>query len=186
MESKEMQFFMSFKDVCKRINSSLDVSEVLHSVTENAVKMDNVKGCTIFLLDKKKKILKIRASNGLSDAFLTKGSVDAEKSMEESMTGKSVLVFDAANDPRVQYPEEAKREGISSILSVPMSVKEEIIGVLRLYTSEPREFSDVEMEFISGLADMGGIAIENASLHKNLKADYKSLVSDLHMQCVMD
>lgn len=186
METKEMQYLMSFKDVCKKINSSLDLGEVLQSITENAGKMEDVKGSTIFLLDKKQKILRVSTSYGLSEAFINKGSVDAEKSMEESLTGKPVLVLDVTNDSRIQYPEEAKKEGVASILSVPVSVKGNIIGVLRLYTSTSRQFSDVEMEFISGLADMGGIAIENARMYNHLESDYIKLMSDVHMQCYIE
>lgn len=186
MGSKEMQYFMAFKDVCKKINSSLDVGKVLNSITENAVKLPDVKGSMIFLLDKEQKILNVSASHGLSDTFINKGSVDAEKSMEESLRGKSVLVIDVTKDSRIQYPDEAKKEGVASILSVPMSVKENIIGVLRIYTSKSRQFSDIEMEFISGLADMGGIAIENAKMYNHLESDYKTLMSDVHMQCFIE
>ena len=88
--------------------------------------------------------------------------VDAEKSMVESLEGKPVLVDDVMKDARVQYPKEAKKEGIASILSVPITVMGKIIGVLRIYNSKPHEYSDDEIEFISSLADMGAIAIENA------------------------
>lgn len=58
MESIEIKYLKLFRDVCKKINSSLDFSEVLKSITENTVKVLDVKACTIFLLDKKQKILK--------------------------------------------------------------------------------------------------------------------------------
>ena len=169
MEFSEIRYLKLFRDVCMKINSSLDFSEVLNSITENTVKMLDVKACTIFLLDKKHKILKAAASYGLSKDYISKGTIDAEKSMVACLNGECVLVEDAASDPRIQYPEKAKSEGIASILSVPMSVKGQIIGVLRIYTAKPKEFSDVENEFISGLAEIGGIGIENARMiAKNL------------------
>ena len=61
-----------------------------------------------------------------------------------------------------------------------MSVKEKIIGVLRIYTSELREFSDVEKEFISGLAEIGSIGIENARMYTILKTDHEKLIYDVH------
>jgi signal transduction protein with GAF and PtsI domain len=142
--------------------------------------MLEVKGCTIFLLDKEQKRLGVSASYGLTQAYVSKGPIDAEKSITECLSGERVLVPDATNDSRVQYPEEAKREGVASILSVPMSIKERIIGVLRIYTSVPREFSDVENEFISGLAEIGSIGIENARMHDHLKGDYEKLMSDVY------
>jgi len=180
MPIQEIRFLKLFKDVCKTINSSLNIKEVLNSITENTVKTMNVKGCTIFLLDKVEKRLKISSSDGLSEAYLNKGPVDSEKSIVETLSGKWVLVPDATNDYRIQYPREAKKEGIITILSVPMSVKEKIIGVLRIYTSEPRIFTDVEKEFISGLSEIGSIGIENARMYTILKADHETLIHDVH------
>jgi transcriptional regulator with GAF, ATPase, and Fis domain len=180
MDNNELQYLSLFKDVCKKINSSLDFEEVLNKITENAVKALKVKACTVFLLDKEQERLKVSASFGLSESYLNKGPVEAKKSIEECLRGKWVLVLDTSNDLRIQYPEKAKAEGIASILAVPITVKENIIGVLRIYTSEPREFSDLEREFISGLAEIGGIGIENARMFDHLKDNYDLLIRDIH------
>lgn len=180
MAKIESEYFQLFRSVCKAISSSLDIKEVLKLITEHVVTTLDVKACTIFLLDREKNRLEISASFGLSDAYLKKGPVDSEKSIITSLSGESVLVRDATKDSRIQYPEEAKIEGIASILSVPMPVKGKVIGVLRIYTSQPREFSDIENEFVSGLAEMGGIAIENARMYQHLKADHNKLIDEVH------
>jgi len=180
MEKNGMEYFRLFRDVCKLMNSSLDVKEVLELITENIVIVLGVKASAIFLLDKKSKRLEISASYGLSEAYLKKGPVDAEKSIIESLAGNPVQVYDATNNTRTQYPEEAKKEGIASILSVPISVKGTIIGVLRIYTSQPLEFPNDEVELTCSLAEMGGIAIENAKMYHHLKIGYDSLFHDIH------
>jgi transcriptional regulator with GAF, ATPase, and Fis domain len=180
MPVQEIQYLKLFIDVFKKINSSLDFGEVLKAITENCVKLLNVKGCSIFLLDKDKKRLLVSSSYGLSEEYMRKGPVDSEKSIEDTLSGKWVLVSDAKKDHRIQYQEEAKKEGITSILSVPMSVKGTIIGVLRLYASEPRKFSELENEFISGLAEIGSIGIENARMYSHIKTDHERLISDVH------
>ncbi|TET75009.1 MAG: GAF domain-containing protein [Candidatus Heimdallarchaeota archaeon] len=180
MENKELQYFRLFRDVCKVINSTLNLEEVLKLITENVVNVLNVKACTIFLLDTVENRLKVSASYGLTEAYLKKGPIDADKSIPEVLEGKPVLIIDAQNDPRIQYPKEKAEEGIASILSVPISVKAKVIGVLRIYTSQPRKFSDDESEFISGLAEMGGIAIDNARMHDHLKADHERLINEVH------
>jgi transcriptional regulator with GAF, ATPase, and Fis domain len=158
----------------------LVLKEVLMLITENIVKLLNVKACTIFLLDKTQNKLDVSASHGLSEAYLRKGPLDADKSIAETLDGQIVLILDTSNDSRIQYPEEAKREGIVSVLSVPISVKGQIIGVLRIYTSVQRNFSDDEYELISGLADMGGIAIDNARMHDRLKVEHEKLIDETH------
>ena len=180
MQNNELRYFELFIEVCKIINSSLDLKEVLTLITKNIVKLINVKACTIFLLDKSRKKLDVSASHGLSDTYLRKGPVDADKSIAETLEGKIVLIRDTSNDSRVQYPEEAKREGIASVLSVPMTVKGQIIGELRIYTSEQRDFTENEYKLILGLADMGGIAIDNARMYHHLKADHESLIADTY------
>lgn len=180
MSAQEIQYLTLFKDLCKKINSSLEISEVLKSISKTTVKILAVKGCTIYLLDEVNKTLKISSSYGLSDTYINKGAVDSEKSIVETLGGKWVLVPDATNDHRIQYPEDAKKEGIASILSVPMSVKDKIIGVLRIYTSEQRGFSDVEAEFITGLAEIGSIGIENARMYSLLKSDHEKLMKEVH------
>lgn len=180
MAGKEIQYLKSFKDVCKKVNSSLELSEVLESIAQSTVKALDVRGCTIFLLDREEHTLRPRASCGLSRAYMHKGPVDADHSIIESLSGKAVLVMDAQHDERVQYRAEAQAEGIASILSVPMFVKDRVIGVLRIYTAEPREFTEEEEVFISGLADMGGIGIENARMYRHLKGNYENLINDVH------
>jgi signal transduction protein with GAF and PtsI domain len=180
MQTLTIQYLQIFKDICKKINSSLEIGEVLSSITESTVNALHVKGCSIFLLDRKSKKLRIGSSYGLSDTYINKGPGDSEKSIVDTLDGEWIMVPDAKNDPRIQYRDEASQEGIESILSVPLFVKSTIIGVLRIYTTEPRHFSDIENEFISGLAQIGSIGIENARIHDHLKTEYEELIYDVH------
>jgi signal transduction protein with GAF and PtsI domain len=180
MEDREIPCFALYRNICRVINSTLDIHEVLKLMTANIVKALDVKGCVIRLLNRKRQTLEVSASHGVSEAYLNKGPVDADKSIAETMEGRSILIYDTAADPRLQYPEAAKQEGIASILSVPITVKGEVIGALRIYASQPRRFSDDEMELIFGLAEMGGIAIDNARMYSELKADHEKLINDVH------
>lgn len=72
----------------------------------------------------------------------------------------SVCVDDVSTDPRIQYPQEAAREGIRSILSAPIVFKKKVIGVLRVYASVPTEFSMEDVDFVEGLADLAALVIE--------------------------
>ncbi|MDJ0803126.1 MAG: GAF domain-containing protein [Desulfobacterales bacterium] len=180
MLNQELEYLKLFKEISKKINSSFDIGEILKSISENVVKTLDVKGCAIFLLDKSQKRLLYSSSYGLSDAYVNKGPIDAERSIVATLQGKWVLISDAQTDQNIQYREEAKREGILSILSGPMSVKGSVIGVIRIYSSKPLNLSAVENEFITGLAEIGSIGIENARLYSHIKADHEQLISDVH------
>ena len=180
MDSREHEYLRLFKTVCKQINSSLDVGEVLRTITANAVRMLEVKGCTIFLIDNQSNTLEVSATYGLSDTYIRKGPLEADRSFADCLDGEWVHVRDVLADPRVQYADAARQEGIEAILSVPMIVKDRIIGVLRIYMTRARDFSVLDNEFISGLAEIGSIGIENARMHSHLQADYERLIADVH------
>jgi GAF domain-containing protein len=178
MEAKELRYLKLFISVCKSINSTLNLREVLDFITKNLVKVSDVKACTVFILDRRSAKLEVGATYGLSNRYLQKGKLDADRSIADSLNGSPVMVYDVQNDPRIQYPEEARRERICSILSVPITVRGEAIGVLRTYTSRLHRFSDDEIEFIAGLAEMGGIAIVNARMYEQLKEESQTLMHD--------
>lgn len=168
-----------FWELAKSINSSLKLNEVLETMVKRITQLMDLKGCVIRLLDEKKRVLELMASYGLSEKYLKKGTIDLDKSFIEPMEGKTAYVFDAATDKRLQYPQEATEEGIASILSVPMKVREKIVGVMRLYTRVPRDFPEDDTLFINALADMGGIAIENAVMFEKVKDEYSDLRDNL-------
>lgn len=76
MLNQELEYLQLFKEITKKINSSLDIGEVLRSITENITKTLNVKGCAIFLLDKSKNKLLNSSSYGLSEEYVNKGPID--------------------------------------------------------------------------------------------------------------
>jgi GAF domain-containing protein len=75
----------------------------------------------------------------------------------------------------VQYREQAKREGIASILSVPMKLRDRVIGVVRVYAADKHDFTDDEIDFVMAIANLGAIALENARLYDSVSRDYNAL-----------
>ncbi len=180
MMTDEKSFWLdSYKDVVKAIHSTLDIREVLGILVGKVVQVMNVKGCSLYLFDPGRRRLELVSSHGLSGKYIGKGPVDADQSIADTLEGKTVLIPDAMKDSRVQYRKEAVEEGIYSILSVPLSMKGQVVGALRLYTSEPRNFLKEEIDFIETLAEMGAIAIENARSYESIRKDYEYVLNDL-------
>ena len=177
IETKHLE--SAYRDATKAISSSLNLNEVLELIVKSVVNLLKVKGCGVNLLDSARKKLETRVAFGLSEDYLAKGPLDADKSVTESIEGKTVFIKDIASDSRVQYPEEAKKEGIVSILSIPLKVEEKVIGVLRVYTGKTRQFTNTEMDMVNKLAEQAGIAVVNARLYKDIKDDYESLKKEL-------
>ena len=154
--------------IAKRLTSSLAPEEVLNTIVESIAKAVGAKGCSLMLLSPDKKQLIHTISYGLSKWYLRKGPVRTDTVISKVLKGKSVAIRDATQDRRVQYQEQAKREGIASMLSVPLMPDGEVVGIMRVYTSEQRHFSPATIEFLSSVANLGAIALSKARLHEAL------------------
>jgi GAF domain-containing protein len=168
-----------FLELASAINSSLDIKEVLRNLSEKSCKALGMKGVSIRLLSEDTNSLDMVASYGLSEAFLNKGSVSAEKSFTEALKGTTVIVEDISKDKRLQYPKETKEEGINSMVCVPIRSREKIIGVMRLYSDSTRDYPLDFITVVEALAHTGALAIQNASMYLLLKEDKKSLEEDI-------
>ncbi len=139
---------------------------IVHSITQALA----IKGCTLMLLDRATNELKIAASHGLSREYLEKGPISAKKSIAESLTEGPVAIYDVDDDPRLQYPEEAKKEGIQSIVSLPVVLRGKPLGALRLYRSESWEVSIEDITVFQALVLIIALTIDNIRIQKGLKA----------------
>ena len=167
-------YFRALLEVATVVNSSLEPTEVLHKITEQTAKAMNCKASTIRLLDRTGTILLASAAWGLSSGYMRKGPVEVAKSGldGEVLAGKLIHLRDACSDGR-QYPESARAEGLVSVLSAPLMVNGKAIGILRVYSSEERDFTPDECDFMLGVANISAIAIENARMHEATCLNYE-------------
>lgn len=179
MEKAERNYYRSLHEIAAATNSARTPESVLRSIVEKVVQAMEAKGCSLMLLTPDRKLLLHTAAYGLSDSYVRKGPASADKSLAAALEGKPVAVLDATKDEWVQYREEAKKEGIASILSVPMMLKENIIGVVRVYTAEPRHFTTDDTYFVVAVANLGAIALENARLYDTVQRDYEAFRRDM-------
>ncbi len=177
MKQNEYTYLSAFVNITRAVSSSLELQEVLHQIVKSTCETTGSKGCTLMLLDEGGERLEVKSSYGLSDQYVGKGPVSADKSIFDTLKGKPVIIEDAGSDPRVQYPLEAKQEGIASIVSLPIILRGIVIGVLRLYTAVPCRFAQDDIDFLSAIAMQSGLAIHNAEMYELLKTGYKNLVS---------
>ena len=178
MTSHSDSYFKALYQVATVINSSLNPQIVLQKVVEEVVKALSAKACTLRLLDREGKRLLASATFGLSKGYLRKGDVDLVKSRIDSdvlSCGKPTCIKNVGTDGRFQYPEAAKAEGLVSIMVAPLLVDRKPVGIMRVYTSEEREFTQDDQDFLMAVAHVSAIAIQNAKLHDALRSDYELL-----------
>jgi GAF domain-containing protein len=119
------------------------------------------------------------ASYGLSEAFLNKGFILAEKSVAEALHGKTLIIEDVSKYESLQYPKETKAEGINSMVCMPIQSRGKVIGVMRLYSSCIRKYPQDFITVMEAIAHTGALAIQNASMYLALKEDKKTLEKDI-------
>ncbi len=166
---KQLLNYETLMKVTRVISHSKDPEEVVLLTVESIKSALDVKGCTIFLIDKKTNELEVAASFGLSSEYINKGPVSAIKSIAQALEEGPIAIYDVKDDPRLQYPDEAVKEGISSILSVPIVAGGYTMGALRVYTAEPWEFTLDDVNFVQAMAYMAGMAMEMARYYKGMK-----------------
>jgi signal transduction histidine kinase len=156
----------------RTVSSTLELTEVLDRLVESTVKAMGVHACSIRLLDKSGSQLVPVAVCGLSQEYLNKGPVDPINNplAKEVLSGKIVNIPDALKSPMIQYPEEAKKEGIRSMLSAPLVGKDGPLGILRAYAIEVDRFPREDELFLATIAAQGSTAIENAMAYQAIES----------------
>jgi len=167
-QNRQIRYLKSLEEIGRVINSTFQLKDVLDFIVTKIPEVMELKGCTIRLLDPVKGHLDLVAASGLSEEYLSRGSIDDELSTHLALKGEPVIIHDAASDPRIAYQDNAKKEGVASILAVAIVVKKRVIGVLRLLTYTKRDFSDAQINFATAIAEQGGIAIQNAKSYSKI------------------
>jgi len=152
--------------ISKAIASDLYLEDILRLIVTIAAQAMGSNICSLMLVDEKTKELVIRATQSISEEYNKKPSLKvgegiAGKAVKEN---KPIAVKDVTKEKEYKYGDIAKKEGLSSLLCVPLAVKGKVIGVINCYTSKPHDFTETEVEILSSIADQAAVAIENTEL----------------------
>ena len=157
------------------ISQCRDPEEVALMAAESVKTAFNAKGCSIFLVDRGTRELGLVASSGLSSEYLNKGPIHFMQTIREAKDAIPIAIYDVTDDPRIQYPAAAKKEGISSLLGVPIISHNKIIGALRVYTANPWEFSFNDITLAQAVALICGMAMDMCRMYKGYKTSIEIL-----------
>ena len=164
------RLFESLANVSRAINSTLHVDDALQAVTREACQLMGGKMSSLLMLDDTREWLDLRASFGAGRAYLNKPRL----AVGESLLGmvmrrkKPTQVEDVQTSARYAHVGVARREGLVSLLSVPLLFGGEAIGALSVYTGARHVFSNEEVRILSALAELSAIAIEKARLYERI------------------
>ena len=178
-------FLKEYKAISRAISTYEDFSLLTSHLAEGICMSFKVKACSLLLYDDREKQLFHVSSCGLSQRYLDKGTIVVDDKYSSFFSGKAIFVEDFQTDPHVQYPKAAAEEGLVSMLSVPIKIRTETIGILRIYNDEAWTIHDEDIESFCSLAEHLGLVIENNGL-KNFLAQVKGSLASLPLRMLGD
>jgi two-component system, NtrC family, sensor kinase len=174
--SKIEVFYSAFREISNVIHSSTHVAEILDLVVSLVTPALNAKGAILRILNMDTQEFEVSAAYGLSQAYLSKGPVTQHSIVMDIYKREPFFIIDdVLTDKRIQYPQEAFREGIHMMLDLPLVFREHIAGLLRVFFSELRTFTPEELDFSVALARQCAYAIDKAHLIEEQRTRYDEL-----------
>jgi len=163
--------------ISKAINSDIYLEDILRLIVTVTAEMMDSNICSLMLIDEKKGELVIRATQSISEEYNKKpplkiGEGVAGKVAKEN---RPLVVKDVTKEKEYKHKDIAKKEGLSSLVCVPLAVKGKVIGVINCYTSVPRDFTERQIDILTSVANQAAVAIENAELIVKSKAIQEEL-----------
>jgi GAF domain-containing protein len=173
-EKKELELFWH---ISRSLVSKRYLQEILQLIVTMTAEVMGSKICSIMLLDEEKGELKIAASQSLSAEYLNKPNVKVGSSTSgRAVTERRpVVVPDLTLDADYSFPDLARREGITAMMSVPMVIDERVIGVINTYLTSTHEFTPDEIKMLQAVANQAAVAIENTKLREENVAARQAL-----------
>jgi signal transduction protein with GAF and PtsI domain len=171
--------FDIFKMIVRYIAESDNLETMGNQSTQLLVGSLGIKASAIFALNPEMEELEHLASFGLSIDYLNKGPVKIDESKGWTSRKAPIAIKDVANTDLLQYPEQAEQEGIMAIVSVPILFSGRVIGLLRLYHDKTWDISEADLDALSVLAEIIGMAMMYSRIRSALHS-VKDTVSEVH------
>ncbi|HEX9116012.1 MAG TPA: GAF domain-containing protein [Anaerolineae bacterium] len=173
--------------IAEAMNASLGRQVALEKALQAIVDTMCYKAALVRLLDVEQDRLALTASYGLSEEYLNKGEVKLPASGLDRRVfgGETVVLDDVRATADLQYPEAALKEGIRSLVALPLRLSGRVVGVMRIFTSDGHEFPDEELAFLGGVANLAARAVANARLYESFDRMAMEVNSTLDVQQVL-
>jgi signal transduction histidine kinase len=152
--------------IAQSIISTHDIAEILQRVTAEACQLMQTRVCSLMLLNPAGDRLELRACHGASAAYLKRPPLSVADSLIGTVVRrrKPIQIHNVQEHGAYQHIELARKDGLVSLLSVPLAFGDTVIGALSVYTSEPYRYSTQDIKILSALANLSALTIQNARL----------------------
>jgi signal transduction protein with GAF and PtsI domain len=159
-------YLKTLNKISRAITSDLYLEDILKLIVTLTANVIKAKVCNVWLIDEKKQEFNIKATQSMHQEYLNKKTIK----LNEGVVGlvarekKPKIIFDVLKEEQYKEKKLARKEGLVSMASIPMMVKDKVIGVLNVYTNRPYEFTKAEVILLSTIANQAAVAIEKTEL----------------------
>jgi signal transduction protein with GAF and PtsI domain len=152
--------------ISKAIASDLYLEDILRLIVTVTAEVMGSNICSLMLIDEKKNELVIRATQSISEEYNKKPPLKIGEGIAGKVAKQSrpLAVIDVTKEKEYKYQDIARKEGLCSLLCVPLAVKGKVIGVINCYSSTPHNFTETEINLLTSIANQAAVAIENTEL----------------------
>ncbi len=152
--------------ISKAIASDLYLEVILRLIVTVTAEVMGSNICSLMLIDEKNNELVIRATQSMSEEYNKKPPLKVGEGIAGKVAkeNKPMAVKDVTKEKEYKYKNIAEKEGLCSLLCVPLTVKGKVIGVVNCYTSTSHDFTETEIEVLTSIANQAAVAIENTEL----------------------
>jgi two-component system, response regulator PdtaR len=156
----------AISEISQAISSDQFLDDILKLIVTVTANVMDSKICSLWILDEQEKILTIRATQTMSEEYLKKRSLTLGQGIVGYVAQQKtpLAILDVLKEARYKEKELARKEGLVSMLSVPLIVKDKVIGVINCYTSYPHEYTETERAVLTTVASQAAVCIENTEL----------------------
>lgn len=168
---RRSQELSTLNAIAASVSQSLDLQTVMEAALDKVLSLMDADAGGILLWDEAGAGLEYRAHRGLSPAFvegvarLRPGEGIAGR---VAASGQPIVVDDIAVDDRVTR-DVVRRSGLRSFASIPLTAKDQIVGVMNVARRDLRRFDTRDMQLLLAIGHQVGVAVENARLWEELK-----------------
>ena len=176
-KTSEVEYLATLNKISRAITSDLYLEDILKLIVNLTAGVMKAKICAFWLLNEETQELTIRATQAMSREYLKKRAIKVGEGIVGfvAQDKKPMVIEDVLQDKRYKEKPLAKKEGLVSMLSVPMMVKDRVVGVLNVYTVKPKKFSKTDIDLLCVVANQAAVAIENTELMVKTKVIQEEL-----------
>jgi Nif-specific regulatory protein len=155
------------------INSILDLRQLLDKIMDIAIDTLGAQRGVLILKDEETGELRMDVARGVEREDIEDATLISESIVKDVASGGNpLLTTDAIGDSRFESRRSVVDYHITSVLCVPLKIREKAIGAIYL---DHRKVSDLfdsdDLSFLTTFANLAAVAIENARLHEKLQKE---------------